>query len=145
MKLSLSILFLFVFLDSFCPVPKRIKHIGYVEVGHISQPDYLLQSIVHVESGGDSLAYNKKERAAGILQIRPVMVRDANRILRQNGSKLRFKLKDRFNPSKSIQIYYIIQSHYKPANVFEYTQIWNGTSRKRDYYNKVVSQLSKLL
>jgi hypothetical protein len=43
--------------------------------------DPLIAAIIQVESGGDTLAYNSKEDAVGCLQIRPIMVREVNRLL----------------------------------------------------------------
>ena len=48
---------------------------------------------MQVESGNDTLAYNAKENAAGCLQIRPIMVREVNRLLGKDS----FKLKDRLS------------------------------------------------
>ena len=44
----------------------------------IEQPiaiDTLLNAVMAVESNFDTMAYNSKENAAGVLQIRPIMVR----------------------------------------------------------------------
>ena len=43
----------------------------------------LVNALILVESNGNSRAYNKKERACGCLQIRPIMLREVNRILRK--------------------------------------------------------------
>jgi hypothetical protein len=44
----------------------------------------LLQAIATVESGGNDQAYNVREQAAGRYQIRPIYLRDVNRIIGRN-------------------------------------------------------------
>ena len=127
MKLLILISFLIPSISVYAPILKHF-HKGYIEVGQVSNTDYILQSIIQVESAGDSLAYNKKEKAAGIIQIRPVIIKDVNQILRKQGSKIRYRLKDRFNPRKSIEIYYVIQRHYSPSyDLKKVCKKWNGT------------------
>ena len=41
----------------------------------------LIKAIMAVESSGNPNAYNEAEQSAGILQIRPIMVEDVNRIM----------------------------------------------------------------
>jgi len=55
----------------------------------------LLAAIIMIESGGNDLAYNKREDACGCLQIRPIMVAEFNRI------GIPFTLDDRWNCGKS--------------------------------------------
>jgi hypothetical protein len=68
------------------------------------------------------LAYNSKEDAVGCLQIRPIMVREVNRLL----GKDRFKLKDRWSKQKSIQMFNILRSHLKGASDEQIARVWNG-------------------
>jgi soluble lytic murein transglycosylase-like protein len=42
--------------------------------------EQVIDAIAIVESGGDVNAFNRKENAIGLLQIRPIMVKDYNRI-----------------------------------------------------------------
>ena len=90
-------------------------------------------------SNFDEKAINKKENAAGLLQIRPIMIRDVNRIV---GYK-KYTLNDRYNFSKSLEIFYIIQDHYNPEyDIEKAARIWNGgpdgiyQSSTINYYNK---------
>ena len=84
--------------------------------------DTLIAAIIQVESGGDTLAYNSKEDAVGCLQIRPIMVREINRLLGKDS----FKLKDRWSKAKSIQMFNILRSHLKGATDEEIARTWNG-------------------
>lgn len=66
----------------------------------------LIPLLIAVESGGDPNAYNEIENAAGILQIRPIMVDEVNRIL----GEVVYTLQDRFDIDKSLEmcvIYYL--------------------------------------
>ena len=55
----------------------------------------LIEAMIMVESRGNDSAYSKKEEAVGCLQIRPIMVREVNRILEIQKSDLRYTLDDR--------------------------------------------------
>jgi soluble lytic murein transglycosylase-like protein len=86
------------------------------------KPDYLIEAIMQVESGGDTLAHNLAEDAVGCLQIRPIMVREINRLLGKDS----FKLKDRWSKAKSIQMFNILRSHLKGATDEQIARTWNG-------------------
>ena len=101
--------------------------------------DFLIQAIMEVESGSDTLAYNSKEDAVGCLQIRPIMVREVNRLLGKDS----FKLKDRWSKAKSIQMFNILRSHLKGASDEQIARTWNGGYNGKnkpqtlEYWNKV--------
>jgi len=84
--------------------------------------DPLIAAIIQVESGGDTMAYNEKEDAVGCLQIRPIMVREVNRLLGKDS----FTLKDRWSKAKSIEMFNVIRSHLKGASNEEIARVWNG-------------------
>jgi hypothetical protein len=91
----------------------------------IEQPiaiDTLLMAVMAVESNFDSMAYNSKENAAGCLQIRPIMVREVNRLLGEN----KYTLKDRWSKAKSIEMFNVLRSHLKGATDEEIARTWNG-------------------
>ena len=67
--------------EGFIPSPPPIKQI---EVEVIEQPD-LVKALIQVESSGRDNAHNISEDAVGCLQIRPIMVREVNRILHKQG------------------------------------------------------------
>lgn len=85
----------------------------------------LLVALIAVESGGNPRAYNPQEKAVGLLQIRPCVIDDVNRI---TGS--RWRIEDAYDPaiSQKIAIDYLTywtakseQSSLKSA-----ARIWNG-------------------
>jgi soluble lytic murein transglycosylase-like protein len=84
--------------------------------------DKLIAAIIQVESGGDTLAYNSKEDAVGCLQIRPIMVREVNRLLGKDS----FTLSDRWSKAKSIQMFNILRSNIKGASNEKIARVWNG-------------------
>ena len=69
------------------------------------------------ESTNNPRAYNKKENAIGIAQIRPIMIRDVNRIL---GSQV-YVHQDAYDPVKARQMFMIFQKYYHPNGTPE---IW---------------------
>lgn len=102
------------------------------------QRSVLIESIIHVESSGNPLAYNKKEQAAGIIQIRPVML---NYINRTTGSK--YTLQDRFDKDKSIAMFDSLMKYRNPDyNLKLSCYLWNSG---RSYYVQAVQPyLSKV-
>jgi hypothetical protein len=108
----------------------------------IEQPipiDTLLNAVMAVESNFDTMAYNEKENAVGVLQIRPIMVREVNRLLGEN----KYTLKDRWNKTKSIEMFNVIRSHTKNPTDEMIARNWNGgwNGHKKQstlkYWNKV--------
>ena len=105
--------------------------------------DKLIAAIIQVESGGDTLAYNLAEDAVGCLQIRPIMVREINRLLGKDS----FTLYDRWSKAKSIQMFNILRSHLKGASDEEIARTWNGgyNGHKKQstikYWKKVRKQI----
>ena len=75
-----------------------------------------------VESNGNHQAYNPKENAVGLLQIRPIMVREANRLLGEEA----FTLADRWEPLESIDIFCTVMEHPNPKlDIDRAIDIWN--------------------
>ena len=105
--------------------------------------DSLIDAIIHVESRGDSMAYNAGEDAVGVLQIRPIMMREVNRLLKEN----KYTLADRWSKSKSIEMFNVIKAHTtNPTNerlARNWNGGWNGYKKKSTlkYWNKVKTQL----
>ena len=66
----------------------------------------LVKALIQVESSGNDSCVGDKHMiipSIGCLQIRPIMVREVNRILKIQQSNKRFKHKDRFNEWKSMK------------------------------------------
>jgi len=96
----------------------------------IDSTDILIKSLIFVESSGRDSVVNYSTNAGGCLQIRPIMIKDVNRILSRKNIKKRFKIKDRFNRSKAIQMFKIWKDHYHKKSSFEkIARCWNGGTK----------------
>ena len=110
----------------------------------------LIQAMIMVESEGNDSAYHKGEKAAGCLQIRPIMVREVNRILDIQKSELEYTLEDRWSREKSIEMFHIVNGyHNKNSTYEEIARAWNGGTNwfkkglKKRYWKRVQKQLKK--
>ena len=113
----------------------------------------LLNALIFVESRGDDSAIGDRHlignEAVGALQIRPIMVREVNRICKITGSHQYFALKDRFDRNKSIHMFMIWKDYHHNNDSDEIiARNWNGGPRgyKKDrtvkYWNKIEKQLN---
>ena len=114
----------------------------------------LIDALIEVESNGNDSAVGDthlREPSIGVLQIRPVMVREVNRILKLKGTNHRYKNKDRFSKEKSIEMFKIWQEfHHNDSDYEEIARSWNGgpkgpkNPRTYSYWKKVEQQLASL-
>jgi len=113
----------------------------------------LLTALIFVESRGNDSAIGDRHlvgnEAVGALQIRPIMVREVNRILKIQGKTERFDLKDRFDREKSIHMFMIWKEfHHRDSSPEKIARNWNGgpkgykVSRTEKYWLKVEKQLN---
>ena len=108
--------------------------------------DSLIDAIIYVESRGDSMAYNKREDAVGVLQIRPIMLREVNRLLGYD----KYKLSDRWNIAKSKEMFNIVKANIKNPTNERVARVWNGgyngNNKKATlpYWYKVKNQINKI-
>ena len=113
----------------------------------------LLTALIFVESrGNDSVIGDRHlvgNEAVGALQIRPIMVREVNRILKIQGKTERFDLKDRFDRQQSIRMFMVWKNyHHKNSEPEVIARNWNGGPKgyKKDrtikYWNKIEKQLN---
>ena len=113
-----------------------------------------IEAVIYIESRGDSLAYNTKEKAVGVLQIRPIMLREVNRVLRKNKVPGKYVLQDRYSQEKSIEMFKIMaeqvnQDELSQMQFFEIVaRRWNG-GRRGDkkkatikYWERIKNQLN---
>ena len=105
----------------------------------------LIGAIIQVESRDKDSAYNKSEDAVGCLQIRPIMVREVNRLLKIRGDSRRYTLLNRWNRQKSIEMFLV---YNKNISSFEAkARRWNGGNNGMNktatvkYWNKVKKEL----
>ena len=104
----------------------------------------LVDALIMVESNGNPNAYCKKEKAVGCLQIRPIMLREVNRILRKQKSDKRFTKEDRWDCGLSKEMFYIwVNYHHEDSSDEVIARCWNGGPRgykkqsTKHYWQKV--------
>ncbi len=133
MKEFLFLILISLFLPTGSPVGEIIA----------SKDTKLVDAIIYVESRGDSMAHNKREDAVGVLQIRPIMLREVNRLLGYD----KYTLKDRWSKAKSIEMFEVIREHTTNPTDEKLARNWNGgwNGYKKQstlkYWNKVKEQL----
>ena len=105
----------------------------------------VMDAIIQVESKGNPKAYNPVGDCAGILQMTKGLVRECNSILESKKSKKRYNYSDRYNATKSREMFVLLQEHFNPEhNVEKAIRCWNrgfyGKWRGKStaYYNKVM-------
>jgi len=158
------IILLFILLIGSTSIPKNKSEFCIpieIENYHIKiknkeiQDNKLIEALIQVESRGNDSCIGDRHLilpSIGCLQIRPVMVREVNRILKKQKDTLRFKYKDRWSRKKSIQMFYIWKDfHHTNSSDEKIARNWNGGpkgyKRKRtlQYWEKVKIEMSKKL
>ena len=98
--------------------------------GKIDNRGELIEAMAFVESGGNPEIIGDLDLDApsvGLLQIRPIMVREVNRILKNQGSEKRFRNRDRKNAEASIEMFNIWADAYHIDSSYEkMARNWNG-------------------
>jgi len=125
-----------------------------VEEIQIPEVDNLINALIMVESSGNDSAVGDThlgEPSIGVLQIRPIMVREVNRILKLKGTKHRYKLKDRWDRENSIEMFLIWKEfHHSDSDYEEIARSWNGGTnglknpKTYNYWKRVENQLASL-
>ena len=135
-------------------VEQLVLEVDRKDIPNVITDTDLLTALIFVESRGHDSAVGDKHlvgnEAVGALQIRPIMVREVNRILKLQKSDKRFSLKDRFERDKSIEMFYIWKNHHhKNSEPEVIARNWNGgpkgfkLNRTLKYWNKVEQQLNQ--
>ena len=113
----------------------------------------LINALIEVESLGNDSAIGDLHlvgnEAVGALQIRPIMIREVNRILKIRKSTRRFKHSDRFSREKSIEMFMVWKKYHHLDSSFEkIARNWNGGPRgykkkgTENYWTKVKIELN---
>ena len=93
----------------------------------ISCIDELIEAMIWVESRGIDSAYNSKENAIGCLQIRPIMIREINRLSKKKDYPQRWVHADAWDCAKSIEMFKIWAKANQTEHLFERSaRNWNG-------------------
>lgn len=120
---------------------------SYKEESERIRKSLLIRSVIEVESANNPLAFNASELAAGVLQIRPIMVKEVNRLVGHN----KYKNEDRWDKDKSIKMFIDYQNAVNPEWDEELAaRRWNGghfgqfKEATLIYWHKVMSKMNKL-
>lgn len=131
-----------------------IPTILFAEISITEPSNALISSIAKIESNHNPLAYNRKEGARGIFQIRKCCLQDVNRIY-----KTSFVTNDCWSATKSLSIMrkylrYYGEHYYKTTGKLPtdeiYARIWNGgpngwrKESTEEYWRKVCKVLNLL-
>ena len=106
----------------------------------------VMNAIIQIESKGNPAAVNGPY--VGVLQISPILVKECNNILKSTGSSKRYSLLDRFNATKSKEMFVIIQSFHNPLNSIERAiRLWSGgirynVAKTQAYLRKVMRHMN---
>ena len=112
------------------PLTPYIQTSNEIKTLKINKPKSLVDALILVESAGNPNAFCKKENAVGCLQIRPIMVREVNRILRKQNSDKRFTKEDRWDCGLSKEMFYVwMNYHHKDSSDEIIARCWNGGPR----------------
>jgi len=110
--------------------------------------ELMYKALCSVESGDNPKAYHRSTNAAGILQIRPIYVREINRLMHTH-----FTLKDRYSPIKSRQMFDLYQQYYNPKKNINmgigihhrgYHSYLRHPSNNKWYLNRVLKRMKLL-
>lgn len=97
------------------------------------------KALIWVESKGDSKAVGSNNDV-GVLQITPILLHDCNRILEMEI----FKLEDRLDSLKSVEMFNIIQDHYNPQHDYHWAlKLWNSGA-PLSYHRKVMDRFNQI-
>lgn len=106
-------------------------------------PDKIVIAFASVESSNNTNARNKSSGASGILQLMPIMVKEANRLVGYE----KYTLSDRFNKQKSFEIFHLIMKHKNPNyDLAKACYIWNPngdteyTKKVEESYNELINK-----
>lgn len=127
----------------------EIKEIGEIEVnievGTTDNWDKFIEAVIWKESRGVEDCIGDSGKAVGVLQIHPIMVREANRILEINGESHRYEYDDRYSREKSIEIFKIVQDHHNASHDHARAlDIWNRNHPK-SYYTQIMDKYYELI
>lgn len=110
-----------------------------------TQQIQFINAVIMVESSDNDNAHNLSEDAVGCLQIRPIMVREVNRLLKKRKSSKQYTLLDRWSRKKSIEMFLV---YNKNVTKFEnQARRWNGgpggmnKTATIKYWNKIKRKL----
>lgn len=110
------------------------------QVDTINTWSIFIEALIWVESKGDEKAIGANDDV-GVLQIRPIMVAEANRIIGYD----KYTLEDRFSREKSIEMWQVVQDYHNPEKDIEEALKWHNRYAPKQYVVDVFSKYNDLL
>ena len=111
--------------------PMSEASLSIPEATIIKPYEHIWKAVCTVESNGNVNAYNHKEQATGIVQIRPIKLKDYNHRTHSN-----YKLADCYKVDVSKKIFMYYAQKYNPNDHKHIAKDWNKSKTDR-YWNKV--------
>lgn len=122
-------------------VHNHAKRIYNKKTNNAVNKDALLRAFIYVESKGVNDTINKSSGAVGCLQIMPILIDEANRLLRCN----KYTLSDRTNRRKSVEIFHLMMKHKNPSyDIAKACKIWHPNGRQ-SYTDSVKQKYNELI
>ena len=103
--------------------------------------DIFIESLIQVESGGNDFIVGDNDDG-GCLQLTPIFLAEANEIIGQKGY---YKLEDRFDREKSIEIFNVINAYHNPHRDIEKAIRLHNPRAGNEYRDKVMNKYDELL
>ena len=98
--------------------------------------DIFIEALIWVESKGKHNAKGKNDDG-GVLQIRPIYVRECNRLIGYE----KYTLDDRFDSVKSVEMFEVIQDHYNPEKSIEKAICYHNKNAPESYATKIKNRM----
>jgi hypothetical protein len=130
-KLLLIILILyFSGLAAYAPMRKLL----YIKEAIPIQPyEKVWEAVCMIESSNRQYAFNKDENAIGIVQVRPVRLRDFN-----DRTGKQYTMDDMYDVKKSKEVFMYYATQFEYSDPEKIARKWNGSGKKTiTYWNKV--------
>lgn len=107
--------------------------------------DKFIAAVIWKESRGNETCVGDNGKAVGVLQIHPIMVREANRILKMKKIDKEYTYEDRYSREKSIEIFNIVQDFHNTEHDFDRAlQIWNK-NHPESYKTQIMNKYNELI
>lgn len=100
-----------------------------------------VEALIWVESRGDETIVGANDDG-GVLQLTPVYIAEANGILGRRGY---YKVEDRFNREKSIEIFNVVNAYHNPERDFRTATRLHNPGAGIAYHEKVMQRYEELL
>ena len=108
----------------------------YIEIPEVINPYIrILEAVIAVESAGNPLAYNEKEGATGIVQIRQIRLDDYNQL-----SSNSYKLEEMFDSTKSVTVFMFYACKFRYDDYEGISKDWNKSVTDK-YWKRVHNKL----